>query len=149
MLKHVLSADVDDKGHFRLERHDVRKVLFRSHSDVYTARFQCLQKHGHHVLISRFVREKVIRREVATWLRVLRNHAPELPVSQARRQIFWSRRRRWRTTTVKQNAQYEGGRDKQYRAACNLDGHDEQAYNACSRVNQKKNRVWYSSNDQR
>src|SRR5262245_954511 len=82
MLEHVLTPDVDDEGNLRSERNDVREVLFGPHAHVHTARLQRFQKSRNHVLISRLVRQKVIRWEIPARLGELRNQTPEFLVSE-------------------------------------------------------------------
>ncbi len=86
MLDHVLPANVDDERELGTERNDVGKVLFRPDTDVHSPRWQQCRQLRNHGLERAFVRQEVVRPEVATGFRELVDQLPESLVAQSRRQ---------------------------------------------------------------
>jgi hypothetical protein len=56
----ILTPDIDDERHTRLERHDVGEVLVRADSEVCAARLDGLGKPGNDPLERVLVRNEVV-----------------------------------------------------------------------------------------
>src|SRR5215467_10548365 len=87
MLHDILPADIEDDGHLRLQCDDVRKVLIRSDPEINAARLRLLQV-LQDVLKRGFIRYEVVRTEVTTAFRELRDEVPERFIAELFRQFL-------------------------------------------------------------
>ena len=83
----VAPADVHDEGHRRLERGDIRKVLFRADADVDAAAFRGREQVGDDELQPRLVRQEVVGSEAAARFGQVGDERPEFLIAQPRREM--------------------------------------------------------------
>ena len=91
MLDQILSPDIDDKRQFRLQRGDVRKVLFGTHAEINASCLSPCSQVREDALKRAFVGHKVVGDEGAARLGEVAYYLPECFIAELRGKLFGPR----------------------------------------------------------
>jgi hypothetical protein len=101
MQQQIIAANIHDHGHSRTHARDVRKVLVRSHADIYAAGNSAPLQLADHMQIGALVGDEVVGIEIAARLGQLSNKP---------REVFLRRGTRRKRGRQQQHRCEDGGR---------------------------------------